>query len=399
MKYINGNDILPEELLNEIRKYAQGVYVYIPKSTSKKVAWGEKTKYHLEMALRNQHIYDKYLGGIDIEVIAKCYHLSDKSIHRIILNQKRKMEPIKMNMKEIANEWAMNTEKDCMPIQIYHSTWEINTDYVLKVYDEQSALLRNLAMMTTLGEAGIPVPKIMPLPDGMEYLQQGDKCYVLTTKLKGKAIVKLNECDSQWFCEMGSIIAQLHVAFQSCAEKISYWHNSMLEEMEGWVSQNLLKYRPSYLNLDRVNSDIVALRQVYVDLPKQLIHRDVHLGNFLFDQGLFSGYIDFDLSQSNIRIFDVCYFLLGILMQEDNHRVEPSRWFDIVQQVVKGYDAVMEISQKEKNAIVCVMKNIELLFVAYFLGIGDEKSAKDSAWIYDFIRENEEKIQALHLIE
>ena len=34
-------------------------------------------------------------------------------------------------------------------------------------------------------------------------------------------------------------------------------------------------------------------------LPVQLIHRDVHFGNFLFDEGKFSGYIDFDLSQRN----------------------------------------------------------------------------------------------------
>ena len=29
---------------------------------------------------------------------------------------------------------------------------------------------------------------------------------------------------------------------------------------------------------------------------------------FLFYNNKFSGYIDFDLSQINIRIFDICYF-------------------------------------------------------------------------------------------
>jgi hypothetical protein len=37
------------------------------------------------------------------------------------------------------------------------------------------------------------------------------------------------------------------------------------------------------------------------------------------------------------------------------------------------------------------MKNIELLFVAYFLGIGDEKLAKDSADLFSFVKKNEKK--------
>ena len=44
------------------------------------------------------------------------------------------------------------------------------------------------------------------------------------------------------------------------------------------------------------------LEKIYEGLPKQLIHRDVHSGNFLFENNEFSGYIDFDLSQKNIRI-------------------------------------------------------------------------------------------------
>lgn len=66
MKYINAKDILPKQLLDEIREYADGVYLYIPKSDTNKISWGMNTNYHREMELRNQHIYDKYLEGADI---------------------------------------------------------------------------------------------------------------------------------------------------------------------------------------------------------------------------------------------------------------------------------------------------------------------------------------------
>jgi hypothetical protein len=44
MSYINANDILPKELINEIQKYVQGVNLYIPKIFNKKKADSEYKK-------------------------------------------------------------------------------------------------------------------------------------------------------------------------------------------------------------------------------------------------------------------------------------------------------------------------------------------------------------------
>lgn len=388
MKYLNGIDILPEELLKEIRKYADGVYIYIPKSNLKKNKWGENTNHQREMELRNLHIFDKYLEGVNLSELAECYHLSVKSIRRIILSQKRKMEPVAAMMKEILKEWNL---KDC-PEQIYHSTWSINEDYVLKEYSDQNTLKRNLEMLKVLNKAGVLVPEILPLANGKEYYETNDKTYLLTTKLKGKNIININQCDETWFYNFGTILARLHIAFKECEKTMSFWNNSLLEEMNGWVSNNLNKFAPDYLSKIDIEKSILQLTQIYQDLPKQLIHRDVHLGNFLFEDKIFSGYIDFDLSQSNVRIFDLCYFLLGILLEEDNNRVNAERWYMIVRQVIEGYHSLAVLEQIEKQSIACVMKNIELLFTAYFLGIGDEKLAKDSADLFLFVCKNEEKI-------
>ena len=390
MKYVNGVDVLPENLLNEIREYVEGVYIYIPKSNLKKNKWGENTNYRREMELRNLHIYDKYLEGADGAALAEGYHLSIKSNRRILLSQKRKMEPVITVIKEILKEWNLEHP----PVQIYHSAWSINDQYVIKEYSDQNTIKRNLEMFKILHKTGIPVPEIIPLPGGEEYFEQDDKMYLITTKLKGKNIINVNRCNETWFFDFGTILARLHIAFQECEKTISYWNNSLLEEMNSWVSRNLNQFRPEYLNHYEAKKAVSELAQVYHELPKQLIHRDVHLGNFLFDNQNFSGYIDFDLSQSNIRIFDVCYFLLGILLEEDNNRVEAKRWYIIVRQVIKGYDSLMMLSHIEKQAIPCVMANIELLFTAYFLGIGDEKLAKDSADLFWFVRENEDKILA-----
>ena len=61
------------------------------------------------------------------------------------------------------------------------------------------------------------------------------------------------------------------------------------------------------------NGFIDGFGMLYDKLPKQLIHRDPNPSNILFDNGIVTGFIDFDLSEINIRLWDVCYCATGIL--------------------------------------------------------------------------------------
>lgn len=123
-----------------------------------------------------------------------------------------------------------------------------------------------------------------------------------------------------------------------------------------------------------------------------MIHRDVHFGNFLFDKDNFSGYIDFDLSQRNIRIFDLCYFVLGLLSEEETIIITEDKWFSILINVFKGYNEVNKLLSQEINAVPYVMKSIELLFVAWFLSQNDKKCSENAVEIFTFINDNTEKI-------
>ena len=121
-------------------------------------------------------------------------------------------------------------------------------------------------------------------------------------------------------------------------------------------------------------------------------HRDVHFGNFLFEGKQFCGYIDFDLSQRNIRIFDLCYFLLGLLCEEETLEITEEKWFQVLKQVFRGYMEVNELFSQELQAVPYVMKSIELLFVAWFWGQKDMKCCEDAVKLLGFVDENSEKI-------
>lgn len=311
-----------------------------------------------------------------------------KSIRRIVLESKKEMENVKKMIYEIIKNWEMEGDVQ----QVDASSWLINKTYVLKSYTKEESLKRNISILKILYEEKIPVPKIIPLKNGDLYFNRNGHQYILTTQLEGKNSIDLNKCSEKWLYDFGGIIGDLHLAFGKIQNNISYWNNSMIEEMEGWVSQNLLNYEVTYLNKDHARKAIVELREVYSQLPKQLIHRNIHLGNFLFNDHGFSAYMNFDLSQSNIRIFDVCYFLLGLLSEGNNTRISKDHWFVILKHVVKGYDSKLPLSPVEINAIPCVMKNIELLFVAYFLGQEDEILAEDAGKLFNFVSQNENLI-------
>lgn len=129
---------------------------------------------------------------------------------------------------------------------------------------------------------------------------------------------------------MGRVLARPHNAFKECEAQDEFWDNSLLKEMNGWIKEVFIKNGWKYIDESEFCNLVDRLEKLYDKLPVQLIHRDVHLGNFLYDNGKFSGYIDFDLSQRNMRIFDLCYFMLGLLSEEEMLDISEAQWFVIL---------------------------------------------------------------------
>ncbi len=86
MDYINGKDVLPEELLRELQRYVQGKLIYIPKRKNNRAQWGKLNGTKEMFKARNHKIYNLYLKGKSIEKLMEKYSLSEESIRKIIAN-------------------------------------------------------------------------------------------------------------------------------------------------------------------------------------------------------------------------------------------------------------------------------------------------------------------------
>ncbi len=84
MKYRNASDVLPDELLKEIQKYASGEALYIP-SDGKRKQWGEGTGARVFYRQRNEEIRHRFFHlRHGMEQLCEEYGLSEETIRKII---------------------------------------------------------------------------------------------------------------------------------------------------------------------------------------------------------------------------------------------------------------------------------------------------------------------------
>ncbi len=86
MRYIRADEILPPELLEAIQQFIDGQLIYIP--SKEKQEWGSMTasrKYYCE---RNREIFLEWKSGVNTEDLCLRFSLSEKSIQRILRQQR-----------------------------------------------------------------------------------------------------------------------------------------------------------------------------------------------------------------------------------------------------------------------------------------------------------------------
>lgn len=86
MSYVNGKEILPDDLLSEIQKYYSGGLIYIPLQEAKRCKWGSKTATKNQLEKRNQEICRKKKDGSTIKELMEEYHLAYDTIKKIVYN-------------------------------------------------------------------------------------------------------------------------------------------------------------------------------------------------------------------------------------------------------------------------------------------------------------------------
>lgn len=84
MRYIKAEDVLPQEVIALIQQYVDGATIYIPRKAGSRRSWGCETQYRAELARRNTAIREAHARGESVQALAGNWHLSEKTIQRIL---------------------------------------------------------------------------------------------------------------------------------------------------------------------------------------------------------------------------------------------------------------------------------------------------------------------------
>lgn len=294
-------------------------------------------------------------------------HHKSNSPHKVNILQEKNIMISKNRVKELLVEWGLGDE---VISNIYNentgrqssNSYYVGDNYIIKFTANLGSVKRNINIAKALGKEDVKAFKIIKTAGGDSYLQNGEMYFFLTERIKGsqlKCTDIFNNTDLAY--EIGKEIAKLHKALKAldeCGyEKVDFCN----------CITNIENKRYSFLPVGFIDSYTENFKRVYSDLPRQIIHRDINPSNILIDNGEFCGFLDFDLSEINIRIFDVCYFATSILSEcFSDSDIDKKIWLEILKKTVLGYDTVSPLTIDEKQAIPYVICTIQIICIEYF---------------------------------
>lgn len=242
----------------------------------------------------------------------------------------------------------------------------VGEDYVIKVSANLGKLKNNMDIAKKLADAGLIAATPILTTTGEEYIAVGELYFCITKRIQGSQMQpgEMYEGDYKEKARyIGEIIGQLDKALEKVEALVN--DTDTYESVINWAIPQLTGKMdlPKEL-LENYKNDF---GKIYRAIPRQIIHRDPNPGNIILSEGEW-GFIDFELSEHNVRIFDPCYAATAILSESyaggDDHKL--MKWVDIYKNIIYGYDAVVALTEEEKEAVPFIVLSNQLLATAWF---------------------------------
>lgn len=294
-----------------------------------------------------------------------------KKPYRINLLQEEHIMITHKLITEVLSNWAIQDQK--ISDIVFPETGEISDtskfvgdEYVIKYTANLGNTKKAIEIAGALNNVGLSAPTIIPTRDGREYVQEGEIYFTLYRKINGERVIagKLYLDDYQKKARFtGEIIGWLDKALSAIDTTAD--EADTYDAVKSWALPNI----SSELGLDDTFTKkfLDEFENIYKSLPRQVIHRDPNPGNIIVADDKW-GFIDFELSERNVRIFDPCYAATSILSEtfEDGNIDKFMKWISIMKEMIAGYDSVVILTEEEKKAVPYIILANQFLSTAFF---------------------------------
>ena len=233
----------------------------------------------------------------------------------------------------------------------------VDDEFVLKYTTNLSKLKKHIEVSKALESIGLLSAVPVPTADGAECIRDGEVYFYLTRRLPGQPLVshRFRDGDGRF---VGEILGQLHLALQTIDDCVD--DADLLSTVRDWAlprAAEILSLDPKFCK-----EYLISLTAAYPRLPRQIIHRDPNPGNIICADAQW-GFIDFELAERNVRIYDPCYAATAVLSETFDK--DHSKWLEIYQDIICGYDSVAHLPEDERKAIPYILLANQFVCVAW----------------------------------
>ena len=292
-----------------------------------------------------------------------------KRPYRIDITKEEHMTITHKKAAQILQSW--NLEGETITDIYYEGTgnkndsaFYVGKEYVLKYTANLGKLKNHIEVSKAIESIGLLAAVPMETTDGQEYVRNGELYFYLTKRLPGKQMVSGSFYDADAISNarfVGEIIGQLHLALGRIDGCVS--DADLLNTVREWA---LPKAKEALSLPDNFCKELLdTFAALYPSLPRQIIHRDPNPGNIICAEDQW-GFIDFDLSERNVRIYDSCYAATAVL--SECFGKDDEKWLEVYRNIICGYDSVAHLTDEERKAVPYVILANQFVCVAWFAG-------------------------------
>ena len=292
--------------------------------------------------------------------------------YRIHLTKEEQIMISNTKRREVLQFWdlpdaAIQTMVQTQDGNVRENTCYVGQDHVLKVFSSAAPARANADVLTAMEEAGLSCGAPVKTKAGEALFTDGELYFMLTKRIRGSEL----DPDSLFGTEgqtnaryLGRILGQLHTALAACPDLVCNERDIYREVCDCWLVS-----AAQHMGLgEAFCREYRSFGPLHDALPVQIIHRDPNPSNILMENGRLAGFIDFDLTQRSIRLFDPCYastaVLCGLFQKGQTGKLDA--WLGVFHEILRGYDETAHLTEEEKQAIPMVVLSIQLICVGWF---------------------------------
>jgi len=236
-----------------------------------------------------------------------------------------------------------------------------NEKFILTIFEKRVSkkdIPFFMKLMDQLNVSKINCPKPLKNNNDKYLIKLKGKTACIVSFLKGKDKKNLNLKNCY---DVGKMVAQMHLS----TKKIKLYRKNSMGLKNLYPLLNSIKFKSKkFNNLEKfLKINFKDIKNKWPKkLPSGIIHGDLFIDNIFFNNNRLSGVIDFYFAANDYYMYEIAICINALCFDKSKNRFILNK--KKVKNLIKGYENIKNISNKEKNSLNILCRGAAL---RYFL--------------------------------